>query len=70
MNTGKSLKDIANFSLLLFLFIFIFDLLGMELFAYKVSLDLEGEIIPIDEQDINESYESPRANFDTFFNGF
>ncbi len=30
---GKSLKDISQFSLLLLLFMYIFALLGMELFA-------------------------------------
>ena len=38
---GSTLRDIASFSVLLFLFIFIFSLLGMELFAHKVKLNLE-----------------------------
>jgi hypothetical protein len=34
-----SLKDIANFSVLLVLFLFTFTLLGLELFAGKVKFD-------------------------------
>jgi hypothetical protein len=33
---GSSIKDIQTFSVLLALFIFIYNLLGMELFAFKV----------------------------------
>ena len=32
---GRTLKDVSTFSILLFLFIFIYALLGLELFAYK-----------------------------------
>lgn len=31
---GRTLKDVSTFSVLLFLFIFIYALLGMELFGY------------------------------------
>ena len=34
-----TLKDIRNFSVLLFLFIFVYTLLGMELFAYRLAFD-------------------------------
>lgn len=40
-----SLVDIGNFSLLLFLIIFIFALLGMELFSYTVYEDINGELV-------------------------
>ena len=43
--TAKSLKDIASFSGLLGLFMFIFALLGMELFAKKAIMDADGELI-------------------------
>lgn len=36
-----TLKDIRNFSVLLFLFIFVYTLLGMELFAYRIAFDHE-----------------------------
>ena len=34
---GHALKDMSSFSVLLFLFMFTYALLGMELFAYKVA---------------------------------
>ena len=43
--TMKSLGEVSNFTLILFLFMFIMALLGMELFAYSVVFDTEGEII-------------------------
>ena len=43
----ETLKDIQSFSCLLILFMFIFTLLGMELFAYRVKYNddkpIEGE---------------------------
>lgn len=43
LNTiGNTLKDIGNFSILLFLFIFIYSLLGQELYAYQVVIDENG----------------------------
>jgi len=38
---GNTLKDVSNFSVLLFLFIFTYTLLGMEVFAYKVQFNSE-----------------------------
>jgi hypothetical protein len=43
--TMQSIFDISNFSLLLFLYIFIMALLGMEIFAYQVAIDLKGDEI-------------------------
>ena len=40
-----SLVDISNFTLLLLLFMYILALLGMELFAYSVCFDINGEPI-------------------------
>lgn len=42
---GASFIDISNFALLLFIMIFICALLGMELFAFSVAYDTEGELI-------------------------
>lgn len=53
---GKSLKDISSFSVLLFLLMFIYVLLGMEIFAHKSD-----EILPETKF---------RGNFNNFFNGF
>lgn len=58
-----SLKDARNFSVLLFLFIFIYALLGRELFAFKIMFNEEGKL----DAD-NEESTSPRTNFDTFYN--
>lgn len=38
----KSLNDITSFSVLMFLFIFMFALIGMELFAFSVFEDIDG----------------------------
>ena len=66
--TVMSLKDISNFSLLLMLFMYIFALLGMELFANGALVDEEDNLIA-GEQNIREFYASgkyytfPRDNF-------
>ena len=58
----KTLADISYFAILMFLFIFIFALLGMEFFAHNVKLS---------EDDKPDRYgESPRENFDDFFHAF
>lgn len=58
----RSFKDVSNFSVLLFLFIFIYTLLGRELFAYKIKFDENGNFSS------SSSAESPRNNFDSFVN--
>jgi hypothetical protein len=66
-----SIVDISSFSLLLFLFIYILALLGMELFANYCKFDEKDEMIT----DIPAAYKekkfmiSPRENFDTLWNG-
>ena len=61
---GRTLVDIAYFSILLFLFIFIFTLMGLELFANKCKINLS-----LDQVDLVNG-ESPMSNFDNFFNSF
>lgn len=58
----RSFKDVSNFSVLLFLFMFIYTLLGRELFAYKVRFDEDGNFTN------DKSGNSPRINFDSFTN--
>ena len=53
---ARALKDISSFSVLLFLLIFIYVLLGMELFAKRTKID--------------SSADEPRNNFNNFFTGF
>jgi voltage-dependent calcium channel L type alpha-1D len=59
---GKTVKDISSFSVLLFLFMFVYCLLGMELFGYKVKYN--------DDDKLDDNGQSPRANFDTFIMAF
>lgn len=60
----RSLKDVSNFGILLCLFIFIYTLLGMELFAYKVKFDTNGNMTS------DDTGTNPRINFDKFYNAF
>jgi len=59
---GNTFKEIGNFTVLLFLFIFTYSVLGMELFCEKVKFNEDG--------DYDLAGESPRANFDNFLNAF
>jgi len=58
---GRTLKDINNFVVLLFLFIFVFALLGMEMFAFTAKFNSDGEL------DLVNGIE-PVNNFDNFLN--
>ncbi|CDW88224.1 voltage-gated ion channel superfamily [Stylonychia lemnae] len=60
---ANSLKDISSFSILLFLFMFTYVLLGLEIFSNQVKFNDDGEL------DL-ENGKSPRINFDTFFEAF
>lgn len=57
---GRTLKDISTFSILLFLFMFIYTLLGMEIFAFKARVLADDITIDF----VNGA--SPKANFDDF----
>ena len=61
---GKTLNDITNFAIFLSLFIFIFTLLSMEMFAYRAKLN--PDTLEIDT--VNGV--SPTFNFDNFLNSF
>ena len=58
-----SLIDISNFSLLLFLFLYIFALLGMELFAYKVYINEDGDPVFGTENIRSETLETEQVNW-------
>jgi hypothetical protein len=60
---AATLSQIGYFAILVFLFIFIYSLLGMELFAHNVKLDDDSEVDTSDG-------ESPRESFDDFFHAF
>ena len=60
---GRTLKDVSAFSILLFLIIFIYSLLGMELFGYKALFDDDGNL------DL-ENGTTVVENFDNFLDAF
>lgn len=57
---GRTLKDVANFSVLMMLFMFSFALFGMELYGYKVKYTAD------DKMDLTFG-EPPANNFDTLY---
>lgn len=61
-----SLKDISNFSVLLFIFMFTYTLLGMELFAYSVKVDPDTDKIV----NFEDTGVYPMHNFNTFLQSF
>jgi len=69
--TAMSLKDIGYFSVLLFLFMFIISLLGMELFANSCRFDTDGnlitDIVATKAAGIKKMI-APRENFDSIWN--
>ena len=65
---GNTLKDISNFTVLLFLFVYIYALLGMELFAFRIKFDEFGNPVYCDDNPTQCFGTSPRLNFDSWFN--
>jgi hypothetical protein len=65
-----TLFDIGNFAMLLFLFVFIYALLGMQFFANELRFDSAGyplslkDVVPYNTDTI------PLSNFDTFLSAF
>jgi hypothetical protein len=63
----KTFQKNVYFLLLLYLFIFAYTILGMDLYAYKVAFDDNNEPIEDAFSDIdNPLGQSPQWNFDTF----
>ena len=58
-----TIRDLRNFMVLLFIAIFAYTLLGLELFAYKIKFNDK------DHFDLVNGV-SPRVNFDGFLNAF
>lgn len=66
----RSLQDVANFALLLFLFIYIFSLLGQFLFANRFRFDpRSGDVVRLGTSGFDEA-DVPRENFDDFLSAF
>ena len=59
----KTLKDISTFTIFLFLFTFIYALLGMEIFAFSCSFTPDNHV------DLANG-DPPLCNFDTFYEAF
>ena len=59
----RTLKDISTFSVLLFIFIFIYTLLGLEVFAFQAKFNSN------DQLDLKNG-EAPEINFDGFIQSF
>jgi len=60
-----TIKEIGNFIVLLAIFIYVFSLLGMEIFAGKLNFDEKGHSLTNVEIDPGTSVYLPRSNFDT-----
>ena len=63
----ETVKDLAFFSLLLVLFLFICTLVGMDIFAYNIKINNYDEGIPIQA---SEAGVYPRLNFNDFGSSF
>lgn len=59
---GRTMKDIRDFSILVLLFIVIYSLLGMEMYAHTIKINAR------DEFDLSAG--SPQSNFDNFVEAF
>ena len=59
----RTLRDISTFSVLLFIFIFIYALLGLEVFAFQAKFNSN------DELDMKDG-SPPEINFDGFIQSF
>jgi voltage-dependent calcium channel L type alpha-1D len=62
---GNTLKDVSTFSVLMLLFIFIYSLLGMEFFAYKVKFNPETNAL-----DLSDNGRFPDSNFNNLLQAF
>lgn len=70
MKMYLSIEGVSNFSLLLLLFIFVFALLGMQLFCSLAYQDLDGNAVPVSE--LNQRRETEiliplRTSFDNIW---
>ena len=67
----KTVKDLANFGVLLTLFLYIYTLVGMQFFANRLRYDEEGyPIHDIGSAEWKDPADWPRSNFDDFNHAF
>ena len=64
-----TVKEVTYFLVLLLICMFIFSLLGMELYGQKIRFNKDG-FLPDADNDTDELLVSPRPNFDTFYMAF
>lgn len=60
----SAIKDVANFSILMTVFLFTFAIFGMELFAHRTKFDSN------DNVDMTSTGQSPMNNFDNLMFAF
>ncbi len=65
--TWKTLVDVSTFTIVLFLFMIIFTILGMELFAYKAKFNERNELDMEDGRSIMQNFDSFIWSFTTVF---
>lgn len=58
---SRTVHDVGNFSVLFFLFVYVYALIGMQTFANRFRFDEYG--YPLDQNHV--AVNIPRANFDT-----
>jgi hypothetical protein len=64
---GKTLKEISAFTVVLFLFMFIYSILGMEMFAYKAKYDPDGNLDLVNGESLDQNFDSFLWSFTTVF---
>jgi hypothetical protein len=64
---GKTLKEISAFTVVLFLFMFIYSILGMEMFAYKAKYDAVGNLDLVNGESLDTNFDSFLWSFTTVF---
>lgn len=65
--TWKTLVDVSTFTIVLFLFMIIFTILGMELFAYRAKFNEKNEVDMINGTSIKQNFDSFVWSFTTVF---
>ena len=64
---AKTMRDVRPLFFVLSLFVFVFALVGMQIFANKLRFDSEGYPVPISDYAAwQQAPERPRSNFDDF----
>ena len=70
---SNTLSKIGSFALILFVFIFIYAVMGVELFGHKLRYDYDNnpvDYFSYDRSTTSDKFSLPNSNFDTVFNAF